>query len=202
MELYLVRHAETFGNTGADTSDEPVLTPRGHEQARLLAGRLASTIEPDAVFCSPLLRAVETAQIILSAQSRAIPIRLVAELMEHQPIPGYSGLPTDRLREICPTAFYPDRHDLPQETDAVALERAQKVIRLVRGEYPQGTVLLVAHGQFNTYLLLAAMGLPKSEGFTFSQRNACLNRIQYLPDGRTKAKLVNDVSHLPEALWT
>ena len=51
-------------------------------------------------------------------------------------------------------------------------------------------------------MLLAAMGLPKPDGFNFSQRNACVDRVLFLPDGRVKAKLVNDVSHLPEELWT
>jgi broad specificity phosphatase PhoE len=201
MDLYLVRHAETFGNTGADDSADPVLTERGYEQARLLAERLAS-LPFDAVFCSPLLRAVETAQIILSRQKAAIPVQLLPELMEHQPPQDYSGLPTERLQEVCPSAVYPDRHALPQETDDTALERARFVLRHVRERCADKTVLLVAHGQFNTYLLLAAMGLPKPEGFNFSQRNACVDRVLFLPDGRVKAKLVNDVSHLPEELWT
>ena len=201
MDLYIVRHAETYGNTGADDSADPVLTQRGHEQARLLAERLAD-LRFDAVYCSPLLRAVETAQAILSRQNRTLPVQLLPELMEHQPPQGYSGLPTEKLRQVCPTVVYPDRHALPQETDAIALERARFVIRLVREKYNGKTVLLVAHGQFNTYLLLAAMGLEKPEGFNFSQRNACLDRILFLPDGRTKAKLVNDVSHLPQPLWT
>ena len=201
MDLYLVRHAETFGNTGADASDDPVLTARGHEQAQLLADRLAA-VPLDAVFCSPLVRAVQTAQAILTRQMRPLAAQLLPELMEHQPPQAYCGLPTQKLQQICPAVVYPDRHALPRETDDVALERARYVIRLVRERYAEGNVLLVAHGQFNTYLLLAAMGLPKPEGFNFSQRNACLDRVLFLQDGRTKAKLVNDVSHLPEVLWT
>ena len=201
MDLYLVRHAETYGNTGADDSADPVLTERGRKQAKLLAARLAE-LPFDAVFCSPLLRAVTTAQEILSRQQSALPVELVPELMEHQPPQDYCGLPTKKLQKICPTAVYPDRHTLPQETDETALERAHYVIRYVRERFPEGNVLLVAHGQFNTYLLLAAMGLPKPDGFNFSQRNACLDRILFLPDGRTKAKLVNDVSHLQEEMWT
>ena len=201
MDLYLVRHAETFGNTGADDSVEPRLTPRGIEQAELLAGRLAD-LSPDAIFCSPLLRAVETAQIILSRQERAVPVELLPELMEYKAIPAYSGLPTERLREVCPAVVYPNRHALPEDTETAALERARFAVRYVRARVPDGAALVIAHGQFNTFLLLAAMGLPKPEGFNFSQRNACLDRILFLPDGRTKAKLVNDVSHLPERLWT
>ena len=201
MDLYLTRHAETFGNTGADDSPDPILTDRGREQARLLADRLAA-VAFDAVYCSPLLRAVETAQAIVSRQKHVSAVHLLPELMEHQPPEGYCGLPTEKLLEVCPSVVFPDRHALPQETDEGALERARYVIRLVRERHAGETVLLVAHGQLGTFLLLAAMGLPKPEGFNFSQRNACVDRILYLPDGRVKAKLVNDVSHLPEELWT
>ena len=50
--------------------------------------------------------------------------------MEHQPVPDYCGLPTEKLREVCPTAVYPDRNALPQETDEIALDRARRNRRL------------------------------------------------------------------------
>ncbi len=54
MRLYLIRHAEP---------DYPrdALTPRGHDQAQALAGRLAE-IGVDRIHSSPLVRALETAR--------------------------------------------------------------------------------------------------------------------------------------------
>ena len=59
MRLVIVRHAEA----AAGHPDElRTLTPEGREQARRLGDRLrAAGIAPDAVVCSPLLRARETA---------------------------------------------------------------------------------------------------------------------------------------------
>ena len=62
MRLYLVRHAEAAaGEPDALRS----LTPEGRRQARELGERLANaTPRPEAVLCSPLLRARETADIL------------------------------------------------------------------------------------------------------------------------------------------
>ena len=59
MKVVLVRHAEA---APGDPDELRALTAEGHAQARELGERLRSEgIEPDAVLCSPLLRARETA---------------------------------------------------------------------------------------------------------------------------------------------
>jgi phosphohistidine phosphatase len=62
MRLVIVRHAEA----AAGHPDElRALTPEGREQARRLGEHLrADGIAPDAVVCSPLLRARETASAL------------------------------------------------------------------------------------------------------------------------------------------
>jgi phosphohistidine phosphatase len=62
MLLVIVRHAEAA--PGSPDELRP-LTPTGKEQARALGARLRDEVgEPDAVLCSPLLRARETAQAL------------------------------------------------------------------------------------------------------------------------------------------
>ena len=59
MKVVLVRHAEA---APGDPDELRTLTPEGHAQARALGEQLrAEGVEPDAVLCSPLLRARETA---------------------------------------------------------------------------------------------------------------------------------------------
>lgn len=60
MRLFLVRHAEAA--PGEPDALRP-LTPAGQASARKLAKQLAAE-QPDAVLCSPLLRARETADQI------------------------------------------------------------------------------------------------------------------------------------------
>ena len=62
MRLYLVRHAEAAPGTPDELR---TLTPEGREQARQLGERLRGEgVVADAVLCSPLLRAGETADAL------------------------------------------------------------------------------------------------------------------------------------------
>jgi len=67
VRLFLVRHAEAA--PGEPDALRP-LTPAGRATARALADELAPE-HPDAVLCSPLLRARETAEQIARAASVA-----------------------------------------------------------------------------------------------------------------------------------
>ena len=58
MRLYLVRHAEA---AQGEPDDLRPLTAAGRDAARALGERLAAEAQVDAVLCSPLLRARETA---------------------------------------------------------------------------------------------------------------------------------------------
>ena len=65
MRVYLVRHGQA---EPGNPDDLRRLTPRGREQARLLATHLgAEGASPDAVVSSPLLRARETADEVARA---------------------------------------------------------------------------------------------------------------------------------------
>jgi probable phosphoglycerate mutase len=66
IEIVLVRHGEPDWEPGGRAVDEPVLTPLGHEQARRVAIELGNE-QFDAVYVSPLVRAVETAEPVLEA---------------------------------------------------------------------------------------------------------------------------------------
>jgi phosphohistidine phosphatase len=67
VRLFLVRHAEA---APGDPDALRPLTAAGRAVARSLAGRLAAE-HPDAVLCSPLLRARETAEQIARAADLA-----------------------------------------------------------------------------------------------------------------------------------
>ena len=63
MKLYFLRHAEAF--EGADDAARP-LSPHGKKQAHEVGRFLkAAGVEFDAVYCSPLVRAKETAEVVL-----------------------------------------------------------------------------------------------------------------------------------------
>src|SRR3954468_2256493 len=65
MRIYLVRHGDAVPEEDAGSDRDRWLSPRGREAARILGRLLRETkVEPDAIVCSPLPRAVQTAELI------------------------------------------------------------------------------------------------------------------------------------------
>ncbi|MEO8552531.1 MAG: phosphohistidine phosphatase SixA [Kofleriaceae bacterium] len=65
MKLYLIRHGEAVSEDDAGSDRDRWLNANGREAARVLGRLLRETkIEPDAIVCSPLPRAVQTAELI------------------------------------------------------------------------------------------------------------------------------------------
>ena len=77
MIVYLVRHAQA-GRASNDS--ERLLTEKGKEEARWVAGRIARTGAPARIICaSPHLRARETSELIAEGQGGAT-VEVVSEL--------------------------------------------------------------------------------------------------------------------------
>lgn len=65
MRIYLVRHGDAVPEEDAGSDRDRWLSPKGREAARVLARLLRETqVEPDLIVCSPLPRAVQTAELI------------------------------------------------------------------------------------------------------------------------------------------
>ena len=71
LQLYLIRHAESMGNIETDKifdAVNPPLTYHGEIQAQALAERMSS-VKLDAVYSSPLERAISTAMPMTPAMA-------------------------------------------------------------------------------------------------------------------------------------
>jgi phosphohistidine phosphatase len=68
MKIYLVRHGDAVPEDDAGSDRDRWLSPRGRESARIL-GRLLreQRIEPERIVCSPLPRAVQTAELLATS---------------------------------------------------------------------------------------------------------------------------------------
>ena len=80
--LYLVRHGQSVANVTREFSYrrvDPPLTDLGVEQARITAEHLRS-VRVDAIYASPMLRAVQTAEIFGSALG--LGLEVIEELRE------------------------------------------------------------------------------------------------------------------------
>jgi phosphohistidine phosphatase len=68
MIIHLIRHAEAVERTPELSDEIRFLTPRGRKRFRRIGSCLKKAgIEPDVIFTSPLVRAVQTAEILAQA---------------------------------------------------------------------------------------------------------------------------------------
>ena len=68
MKLYVIRHAIAIERGGGIADEDRYLTPRGRESFRLNANAFAKKgIIPDCIMTSPLVRCVQTADILAEA---------------------------------------------------------------------------------------------------------------------------------------
>ena len=198
--LFLVRHGATqltaenrfSGAVGVDLSDE------GRRQVRRLAERLADdTI--CAVYCSPLSRTAETAEI-LARPHELTPIRRdgLREISHGR----WEGLTRDEVEELFegeyasweedPFTFAPEGG----ESGLAVLARALPVIREIVLAHEGKNVLVVSHKATLRLLLSSLLGFD-ARGYRdrLDQSPACLNVLDFKDPVRARLMLFNDVSH-------
>ena len=200
MKLYIIRHGETFGNLNGDGFSETDLTPKGERQIALLGERFKD-YNIDKFYVSPLVRAVKTANAV-RMYHKETPIIIDSLLLEKGTAPDYIGLTDEEIKKLCPDAEINHRTPLGEEDDKKAYTRAKGIIEKIKAENDfESTVVVIAHGTFNSYLVLAALDFPLKENFNFSHVNTGVSLVQYLKENgviKTKLKFLNDYSHLDE----
>ncbi len=200
MKLYIIRHGETFGNLNGDGFSETDLTPKGERQIALLGERFKNE-NIDKFYVSPLVRAVKTANAVREYHRNA-PIIIDSLLLEKGTAPDYIGLPDEEIKKLCPDAEINHRLPLGEEDDPKAYSRAKNIIQKIKDENDfDSTVVIIAHGTFNSYLVLAALDFPLKENFNFSHVNTGVSLVQTIKEHgviKTKLKFLNDYSHLDE----
>jgi broad specificity phosphatase PhoE len=199
-ELILARHGETVWNVEkvyrgrTDVNLDEV----GIKQAELL-GKHLSDWELEAIYSSPLRRALDTANII--ARYQKIGIHIDEGLIDFD-YGEWQSLSEQRVKNLYPT-LHNEWHNNPHKVrmpGGESLEdvkkRAIKVVDDVLSEY-QGSVLLVSHRVVNKVLICSLLGLGNSYFWNIKQDVGGITIFNYV-DGRFILTKHNDTSHLKE----
>jgi phosphoserine phosphatase len=174
------------------------LSGLGRRQAQAVAGYIAASWKPEAVYTSPLGRCRETGAVI------AAPFGL-----EPQPIDGladidygeWQGLTRDQAKERWPGEIElwfsaPHLAVIPGgETLAAVLSRATPALREMMGHHPDGTVVLVGHDSINRVLLLFALELPLSR-YWYLRQDPCGVSELLFDNGSFMIGSINQTQHL------
>ncbi len=177
--IWIIRHTDTdwsatLRHTGR--TDVP-LSASGREAAVRLGERLEA-VEFDAVICSPLRRARETAELAGLVCSREEP-----NLAEWD-YGDYEGLTTVEIRQHRP-GWDMWRDGTPGGENAAAVgARADSVLAGLDAPTNDGRIGLVAHGHLLRVLTARWLGLPADDGALFALDPGGIGQLGYERDRR------------------
>jgi broad specificity phosphatase PhoE len=164
LTIHLVRHGDTAqAQDGIFCGDlDPPLTEHGHAQAELVA-RAALALGPSALYCSPKLRARQTAEPIARV------CRLEPQIESGLREIAYGAWEGRKETEI----FASDRTAFDAWTNDPALTappggesafqiaaRALPVLDRIRHQHPTGHVMIVSHKATVRVIVCALLGMP------------------------------------------
>ena len=197
-KLILARHGETMWNVEkvfrgrADVNLDEV----GIKQAELL-GKYLSNWELEAIYSSPVKRALDTANIV--ARYQKVAVRIAEGLIDFD-FGEWQSLPEQEVKRLYPAILNewqsnPDKVKMPggESLEDVRM-RAVEVVSDVLSRH-QGNVLLVSHRVVIKVLICYLLGLDNSHFRNISQDVGGITIFNYA-DGRFILTRHNDTSHL------
>lgn len=202
--LYLVRHGATAANElrpyvlQGRRTDLP-LTETGERQA-VAAGRVFQSLAIDHIYCSPLLRARQTAAAI--AEHHRLPIQLVPDITECD-VGEWEGLTWEEIERRNPDACRAFHAD-PIANGYLGGECYQDIFDRVRPAFDElyrrhasESIVVVAHNVVNRVYLAHLLGMELRRCREIVQDNCGVNVITH--DGkRPRVQTVNAAFHLSE----
>lgn len=145
MKIIFVRHGESEANLAGIINDDPnrpvALTDTGRNQALTAAEQLRN-VPFVCAYASELLRARQTAEILLRHRDLACPLHLDSRLNERKS--GLDGLPVERFNALVrpdPVRIRPPAG----ESFLEQMERLRAFLDAVAAAKPAGPVLAVSH---------------------------------------------------------
>jgi broad specificity phosphatase PhoE len=199
-KLILARHGETVWNVEkiyrgrADVNLDEV----GIKQAELL-GKYLSNWKLEAIYSSPVKRALDTANIVARYQKIGV---YTAEGLIDFDYGEWQSLPEQEVTRLYP-ALLDEWHNNPHKVKMPGGEsledvrrRAIEVVNDALSKY-QGSIVLVSHRVVIKVLICSLLGLDNSHFWNINQDVGGITIFNYV-DGRFVLTRHNDTSHLKE----
>ena len=234
-QLYLIRHGQSVNNAlagGSPRTADPGLTQTGKVQVRSVASHLrrgadATDVRDGLVgelgygigrlFCSPMLRALETSLPIGEALGLAPEVWVDThegggvwlDRQDGRGRVGHGGLTRTEMETQFPGFEIPDAvtgdgwWNGSFEPRARLLARAARVAREIRDMLPRMTerMAMVSHGTFLNLLIQHLVFGGHVPGCRLSSHNTSISRLDF-DGGRRMVRYLNRVDHLAHELVT
>lgn len=196
----LVRHGQTAWNREErfrGQTDLP-LDDWGIQQADLVGQRIASQLEPAAIYASSLQRTLQTAAVI--ARACGLHTTIHDGLLDID-YGAFAGLTPEEAARDYPDvarawrraphmALFPDGESLADVRD-----RAEAALEEIAANHPDQTVVLVTHVVVCRLLLCAVLGLDNDHFWQFDPATGSISVLRVSGEGSVLVSL-NDTCHL------
>ncbi len=216
--VIIVRHGQSSYNTERriqGRSDASTLTAKGCSDARQLAAAL-SHLSFAAIYTSPLQRAQQTAEIILSnlPGDRSLALTSSAKLLEID-LPSWEGMLVAEVKEQFAQDYRvwqerPHELKMPVSTEVggehspvpTLYEQARQFWQDTLPRYAGETILIVGHNGINRALISTALGISPARYHSIQQSNCGISVLNFsLGLGQpVQLESLNQTAHLGEIL--
>jgi broad specificity phosphatase PhoE len=197
--VYLVRHGQTAWNKEEifrGRADVP-LNERGLKEAELAAEYFRGK-RVDAIYASPISRAIQTAEKIAGVLGlKVVPHSGITDMS----FGDWEGRPIKEVEQSDPDRFrlWKEEPHLLKVPGGETLEevrtRTTAALEEVIPSHAQGTVILVSHRVITKVLICAILGLDNSHFWQIDQDSTAINLIRY-KHGKYALSLMNETCHL------
>ena len=200
--VILVRHGQTEWNRVErfrGRADVP-LNETGLAQAEATGQRIAAEWRPDAVYSSPLSRAIKTASAIAKHFHLTVQVHQGLADIDYG---EWQGLTPDEAK-----ASWPDSHDAWTNTPHLARipggetlddvrARGMTTVEELAARHAAQTIVLVGHTVINRAVLLGVLGLHNNRFWKLKQDTCAINVFEFDVQARDVVMVsFNDTCHL------
>ncbi len=176
MKITFIRHAEK-----ESVGEDPALTRKGIKQAKLLAKRLKKE-KFDEFYCSDLIRAKQTAQIV----SKKIKMEPKIE---------------KSLNEFEINTVKKDKRSWSEEEKKHYKNFISFLDRLTKNPNRKKRILIIAHGLTNRLIASHFLEISSHKTVRFRTRETGINSIYWVEKFKNwRMRCWNDNSHIPKRL--
>ena len=230
MQLFVIRHGQSENNALADVSQrvaDPELTEHGKRQAEIVAAHLSrdghlpvpdrdgDRPPLDVLYCSPMIRTLQTAQPIASSLSLDpdvwIDIHEVGGIFLEDAdgvATGYPGCSRAHLQAEFPgygseavgeDGWWTGEKETPEQGRGRAMAVASALLARAGEEIRIG---LVSHGDFISALIKALANHLPSWGLYYHHHNTAITSVDFRSGDDIVFNYLNRAHHLPDDLVT
>jgi len=199
--IVLIRHGQTAWNkvTRFRGQADPPLDDFGHKQAKATADYVRDRWSVQAVYASPMGRAVETAEAV--ARAHGLEVHQCDALLDID-FGAWQGLTPEEVREHHPKLLRmwfeePHRVRIPGgESLAVVRDRVTSGLTTIVERHRGQAVAMVGHMVVNRVLLCAILGLGNDRFWHLRQDTCAVSVFDVDLESQATLMLLNDTCHL------